>query len=446
LPPCDGDLRCEKCGHDQFRKERDIVDVWFDSGISAIAVLPASSDKRHAIANLILEGKEQFCGWYQSSILNCLQFKDRIPTQRIITYGRISGEVPVSGDSSCQLLPPNSEIAASEITYATLSKYELALSPQQALQRWGAELMRIWVCSYDLYQTRPPFHLRCTEIAHHYRKVRNCLRFMLGNLYDFKVGEELVAFELLEDIDRYILDILHHKIKSILTAYKEYQFPLVWRTIYEFCLRDLSNFYFDVIKDRLYNSGADWSVRRSSQTALFMIAETLCRLLAPILCFTAEEAWQQLVAKGAKPQSVHLAHLPSLEDIPDASDLCEIWKLLRHTRRQTQLAFNQHRQDIGIMQVKATHTRLYPLTSVLRTAIEYYNPALLAQILGVSQLEVAPREQIAPDRAWRSPLSDLAIDISKASGHICPRCRIVHTESTKNRKNNLCVRCQRATQ
>ena len=262
-------LVCPECGHAHFTKESDIMDVWFDSGSTHAAVL----DERpylHFPADVYLEGGDQYRGWFQSSMLTSIAAKGVAPYKQIITHGwTVDGE--------------------GKAMHKSLGN---AVGPEEVIKDYGADMLRLWVASADYTQDMRISGDIMKQLSQAYLKIRNTARYMLGNLCDFDPDADLVAAEHLMGLDRYALHLFNQLVKTVRAAYDRYEFHAVYRAVYNFCVVDLSNFYLDIIKDRLYCG--DEAARRSAQTALYVILDGMTRLIAPILAFTSDEIWHAM--------------------------------------------------------------------------------------------------------------------------------------------------------
>ncbi|MGH9901340.1 MAG: isoleucine--tRNA ligase, partial [Pyrinomonadaceae bacterium] len=303
---------CQKCGGGEWRKETDILDVWFDSGSSSVAVLEHYDGLRWP-ADVYLEGGDQYRGWFNSSLMVGLAARDAAPYRTVLTHGWV-----VDGQGKAMHKSAGN-----------------AVSPNDVIKESGAEILRLWCASSDYHED-----MRCSaeilqRVSDGYRKLRNTARFALGNLDGFDPAKDAVGFSFVEwaarsvqeeilEIDRWALAELDAVIERARAGYEAYEFHTVYHTLYNFCTVTLSARYFDIIKDRLYTSAPKSLARRSAQTALYRIADALARLLAPILVFTADEIWENLPAAGgetdgsngdarARPASIHLAEFPSME-------------------------------------------------------------------------------------------------------------------------------------
>ncbi|MEO7660354.1 MAG: isoleucine--tRNA ligase, partial [Pyrinomonadaceae bacterium] len=280
--------KCLKCGGSEFRKETDILDVWFDSGSSCVAVLETRGDTLRFPADVYLEGGDQFRGWFNSSMMCGLAAHDIAPYKRVITHGWV-----VDGEGKKQ------SKSVGNVT-----------APQEIIDKSGAEILRLWAAAVDYTED-----VRCSDeillrVVDAYRKMRNTLRYALGNLAEFNPETDSVGPNEMLDIDLWALAGLNDVTEKVLAAYEAYDFQAAYNALYNFCTITLSARYFDIIKDRLYILAPRSEERRSAQTALYQITNTLCRLLSPILVFTSDEAWENL--PGQAIPSVHMAEFPEV--------------------------------------------------------------------------------------------------------------------------------------
>ncbi len=306
-------FKCRKCGGSDFTKETDILDVWFDSGSSSIAVLENRDNLRWP-ADVYIEGGDQFRGWFNSSLMVGLAVHDRAPYEIVLTHGWTLD-------------------AQGKAMHKSAGN---AVSPDEVIPHLGAEILRLWCVASNYFDD-----LRCSDeilqrVADSYRKVRNTARYALGNLDGFDPDRDAVPKDALTSwladtqemvaIDRWALAELNEVIREVRAAYDRYEFHVVYQRLYQFCTTTLSARYFDIIKDRLYTFAPRNPQRRSAQTALYMIANALARMLAPILAFTADEIWENLPQNSKAPQSssVHLVELPTASDSVNA-DIRVAW-------------------------------------------------------------------------------------------------------------------------
>ena len=282
-------LVCPVCGHRHFTKESDIMDVWFDSG-STWAAVAEEREQLHYPAEVYLEGGDQYRGWFQSSMLTSIAVNGVAPYKQIITHGwTVDGE--------------------GKAMHKSLGN---AIGPEEVIKDFGADLLRLWVASADYTQDMRISDNIMKQLSQAYLKIRNTAKYMLGNLEGFDPDTDQVPYGELMELDRYALHRFNELAKAVQEGYEHYEFHAVYRAVYNFCVVDMSNFYLDIIKDRLYC--ADAAPRRSAQTALYTILDGMTRLIAPILAFTSDEIWHAMPhAKDADPKSVLLNDMPRYE-------------------------------------------------------------------------------------------------------------------------------------
>ena len=273
------------------------MDVWFDSGSSHMAVL--ENDRWSGLswpADLYLEGSDQHRGWFNSSLCVAVANKGCAPYRQVLTHGFLVDE---EGRKQSKSLGNT-------------------ISPQDIIKDMGADVLRLWVSSTDYRSdiANSPNIFKQTGEA--YRKIRNTMRYLLGNLYDFDINKDIVAFEDMEELDRWAMIKLQELIGKVRDAYENYEFHVVFHSIHKFCVLDMSAFYLDVIKDTLYTEKADSAKRRSAQTVLYHLVNALTRLLTPILAFTTEEIYQYLPKPANSPESVMLLEMAEVD--PAISD------------------------------------------------------------------------------------------------------------------------------
>ncbi|MBI4115741.1 MAG: class I tRNA ligase family protein, partial [Candidatus Omnitrophica bacterium] len=278
-------FQCE-CGSKEFEKEVDIIDVWFDSGVSHQAVLKKSKELKYP-ADLYLEGSDQHRGWFQSALTTGMALDSRSPFDGVLTHGFVvDGEGKKMSKSAGNVL-----------------------APQDVMKEFGSDVLRLWVaaCDYEFDVRLSKEILK--QLVESYRKIRNTFRYLLGNLYDFDYKKDRVPFEKMEPLDRWALGKCLKVVQEASSYYDAFEFHPVYRRVYEFCTIDLSAFYFDVLKDTLYTARQDGAKRRSAQTVLFFILRNLVKVMAPILPFTMDEIWRNLVIQEGI-QSVHETEWP----------------------------------------------------------------------------------------------------------------------------------------
>ncbi|UVT21397.1 MAG: isoleucine--tRNA ligase [Nitrospira sp.] len=380
---------CPKCGGTKFEKERDILDVWFESGVSYAAVLKS---RKWWPADLYLEGSDQHRGWFHSALLAGITTDHRAPYQAVLTHGFV-----VDGQGKKMSKSAGNVVA-----------------PQDVIKQSGAEILRLWVAAQDYRED-----LRISqEILNHlieaYRKIRNTSRFLLSNLYDFDPAAHRVPYEQLPELDRWALLRLGGLITKVRRAYEDFEFHTIFHALNNFCAVDLSAVYLDILKDRLYTFRADSPLRRGSQTVLFEVAVTLSKLMAPVLSFTAEEIWRTLAAQvpgGMETTSVHLASFPEPDPAWADARLAERWERLLKYRAQVQGVLEERRREKVIGSSLEAHVHL--TTDVPTGQWLDISPEDLGALFIVSQVSVDQR----PDAT-----SDLAVSVTKSAHGKCERC------------------------
>lgn len=412
LPP---GFACPKCGAgaERLHKETDVLDVWFDSGCTHRAVLesPEWPELRWP-ADLYLEGGDQHRGWFNSSLMIAVATKGRAPYRAVVTNG--------------WTLDENGE--------AMHKSKGNVVDPLEVVQRYGADVVRWWVVSQDFMEdTRCGEHL-LAQVSEMYRRVRNTFRFLVNNLYDYDPLTDAVPLQEMEELDRWSLSRLAQVVKACHSAYEQYTFHKVYQTVVQFCTVDLSAFYLDVLKDRLYASGKTWRVRRSAQTALHGIAHTLARVLAPILPHTMEEVWDYLRIDG-KPESIHLADFPEVGPIDEP--LLHIYTQLLEVREAVMGALEAAKQAGRIGNPLEAKVRLRADAHGELFRLLAARSALLPSLFIVSQVELMGEAENTP----------LQVEVEAAMGQKCARCWLVLPEVGQNPHHPLlCGRCVRAVQ
>ena len=270
---------CSNCGGTSFRKESDILDVWFDSGSSHLAVLTPDNELPWP-ADLYLEGGDQYRGWFQSSLLIGVGLKGRSPYTGCATHGwTLDAEGRAMSKSLGNII-----------------------EPEKIVKQYGADLLRLWVASVDFTEDVRLSDTILTRLSEAYRKLRNTFRYTLGNLYDFDPEIDPVRADELEEIDQWMLVKAEELVRRCRSAYDELSFHSVYRAVYDFAVMDLSAVYFDILKDRLYTTAPRSHARRSAQTAIYRLHLALARLMAPILSYTCEEVWGHTrLRPGSRP-------------------------------------------------------------------------------------------------------------------------------------------------
>ncbi|HYE13793.1 MAG TPA: isoleucine--tRNA ligase [Pyrinomonadaceae bacterium] len=385
-------FRCPKCGVAEFTKETDILDVWFDSGSSSVAVLERYEGLRWP-ADVYLEGGDQYRGWFNSSLMVALAAHDRAPYRAVVTHGWV---INVQGQ----------KMSKSEGT---------GISPNEVVKASGAEILRLWVASSDFQED-----VRCSDeilqrASDAYRKMRNTARFALGNLDGFDPRRDSVPLGEMFEIDRWALSELDAVIERVVAAYKAYEFHAAYHALYNFCTVTLSARYFDIIKDRLYTAAPKSHARRSAQTALNYIADALARLLAPVLAFTADEIWENLpeVKAGGDSvaPSVHLVEFPLVGRERDTG-LSQRWSRLFEVRDTVLRALEEARIAKRIGSSLEAHV-LLSADRKTNALLEQYREELRYLFI-VSQVSLT--------LSGEEEAREVSVAVERADGQKCERC------------------------
>ncbi|MEA3279669.1 MAG: isoleucine--tRNA ligase [Thermodesulfobacteriota bacterium] len=411
------DAVCEKCGNNAFVKETDILDVWFDSGVSHAAVLEQRSDLKWP-ADLYLEGSDQHRGWFHSSLLTAVGTRGKAPYKSVLTHGFV---VDAKGKKMSKSIGN-------------------VIAPKKIINQYGAEILRLWVSASDYKDDIRISDSILKQLTDAYKKIRNTCKFLLSNLYDFDPEKDSVLYESMPDIDRFALHRLQKLIEKTTKAYDQFEFHTIYHALYNYCTLDLSAFYLDILKDRLYTSPPKSSERKSAQTVMHIMIDAVSKAMAPILSFTAEEIWTYMPDRKDKETSIHLASLPLVNEKLKDEELAEKWELLLQVRGEVTKALEQARTaklighpldaSVTISANEDLYNVLYPYTEDLKS------------IFIVSQAFLTKKETLAG--AYESnDIEGLSILIEQATGAKCERCW-VHDPSvgTSSVHPAICKRCE----
>jgi len=413
LPP---GTKCS-CGAGKWRKENDILDVWFDSGSSHLAVLKGPEWP----ADVYLEGPDQYRGWFHSSLLIATGIRHHAPYRSVVTHGWTLDE---------QGRPMSKSLGN-------------VVLPTEICEKWGADLLRLWVASQE-YQADVKMSERVlTQLSEAYRKIRNTVRFALGNLNDFDPTHDVVPNSEMEEMDQWMLERTADLVKKCREWYAAYEFHRVYHAIHDFCVVDLSSFYYDVLKDRLYTKAPASKPRRSGQTVVWKITSALVRLIAPILVFTGEEIWKFLPKPTAGPDSVHMTLFPQEAELRTgiAPDKAQQWELLARVRGEVLKALEIARNEKKLINSGLEAKVLLSGDMELKAKLKHYLNVLPSLFI-VSQVELFSTG--AGD--YRSDaVPSLEISVQKAEGKKCDRCWNYSTHVGENpRYPTICERCSEA--
>jgi isoleucyl-tRNA synthetase len=399
---------CKKCEGRQFDKETDVIDVWFDSGISHQAVLKARKELGFP-CDLYLEGSDQHRGWFQTALLTAVPIVKKAPFAQVLTHGFV-----VDGEGR------------------KMSKsLGNVISPQDIIAKSGADVLRLWVSSCDYEGDVRISDEILVRIEDAYRKLRNTFKFILGNLYDFNPQTDGVEYDKLLEIDRWALSRLASLIKATDKSYGSFEFHTIYRVVYDFCTIELSSFYLDILKDRLYTFRSNGTQRRSAQTALYEILSALLKITAPILVFTSEEAWGCLAKKAHEPEDVHLADWPDVKPQWQNKALDARWSQLLAVRELVLKALEEKRaQDLIGNSLEAKVTLFVGNQEHFDLLNDYTEH--LSSIFIVSQAELKKTNDD----------SDVRVVVEKADGKKCPRCwNYSKTVGENTTHPDICQRC-----
>jgi isoleucyl-tRNA synthetase len=408
---------CSKCGHSQFRKETDTMDVWFDSGSSHAAVLTQRPELQWP-ADMYLEGSDQHRGWFHSSLLTSVATRGVAPYRAVLTHGFV-----VDGEGR------KMSKSVGNVIY-----------PQEVIKQYGADVLRLWVASADYQADIRISGEILKQLSEVYRKIRNTFRYMLGNLYDFDPNVDGVKYNELQEIDRWALLRLEQVRERVTKSYDDYQFHSLYHTVHNFCTIDLSSIYFDILKDRIYASAPNDQVRRAAQTVLYEMLQTLVVTVAPVLTFSSEEVWQHMAKRTGMPESVQLAAWPASK--PEYLDpvLEKKWDSLLEIRSEVTKALEIARRNKEIGNALDAELMIYADDDCYNLLQEVSDE--LANYFIVSAVKVEKGSEIAPDKAFRSESLPVRVMVLPAAAEKCERCWI-HADLVRlvEGEPGLCERC-----
>jgi isoleucyl-tRNA synthetase len=409
-----GDVKCPKCGSASLEKSPDIVDVWFESGVSHRAVLKTRKELAYP-ADVYLEGSDQHRGWFQSSLLTAMATEKRAPFKSVVTHGFLVVPAEETGKKK-------QKISKSAGRPANSGDY---------VNQFGADVLRLWVVSEDYQADIPLSDEIFARIGETYFKIRNTLRILLANLYDFSPETHAVSPENLHEVDKWLVGKLQKLVTDARNAYENYELHRVYRLVSDFCTVELSAFYVDIMKDTLYTLAPNSAQRRSSQTAMYEAAETLARLLAPVMPFTAEEVWAHLPKMKNRAESVHLAAFPQADESKISAERDVDWERLFKVRDAVAVALERARAAKQIGKSLEARVHLRPDSDETRRWLQKFGETLELVFI-VSEVEIG-----AP-----SSKNDLEVNVERARGKKCVRCWRWTTDVGAVKEHaDLCGRC-----
>lgn len=398
--------KCKKCGCTEFEKEKDIMDVWFDSGSSHAAVV-SKRDNLKFPADLYLEGNDQYRGWFQSSLLTSVATEGVAPYKAVLTHGMILDEEKRKMSKSLGN----------------------GISPQDVTEKYGADVLRLWVSSTDYQSDVHISNEILKQISESYRKIRNTARYILGNVYDFNPDTDSVPVNELMPMDKWAIVKLNELIAKVKQAYDNYEFHQVYHSIRNFCVIDMSNFYLDVLKDRLYTEKSDSKSRKAAQTAIYIILNAMTRMISPILAYTSDEIWKYMPhSSNENAENVIFNEMPNQVEIETDVDFMSFWDEIHQLRDDVKKSLEGLIKDKTIkssLEAKVTLKASGEKLEFLKKA----EPELAAAFI-VSAVEIAEND------------GELEIAVDKAIGEKCERCWIIsETVGTDSEHPHLCKRC-----
>lgn len=411
----DHDLVCSHCGASEWEKEKDIMDVWFDSGTSHAAVC-SKRPELSAPADLYLEGADQYRGWFQSSLLTSVASGGKAPYKKVVTHGWVVDE---NGRKQSKSLGNG-------------------VDPLKIIKQFGADVLRLWVSSADYHSDMRISQGILKQLSEAYRKIRNTARFILGNLYDFDPNNDMVSINKLENIDLWAISKLNDVIDKCFEGYEAFEFYEVFHCIQKFCIVDMSNFYLDVIKDRLYVEAPNSKTRRAAQTTIYMVLSALVRLISPVVSYTAEEIWQYIPkTKLDNLESIFLNDMPCKIDVNISEEFKKHWSTVYKIRDEIKKVLETARKEKVIGSSLEADLTVYCTGETFEFISK--NIDELKAILIVSGLNVKSEGK---GQYSTENLDGLSIDLSHSNFNKCERCW-TYSETVGKCENHptICERC-----
>ncbi len=421
-------LTCSGCGATEWKKEDDILDVWFDSGTSFAAVLEQRPECRFP-ADLYLEGSDQHRGWFHSSLLASVGTRRVPPYRAVLTHGYV---VDAQGRKMSKSVGN-------------------VIAPQEIINKYGAEILRLWVASEDYQDDVRISDEILNRLVDAYRRIRNTCRFLLGNLHDFRAEEHVLPMDQLLPLDQFAMDLINRRHARIVEAYNQFEFHKVFHTLHNMCVTDLSAFYLDVVKDRLYVSAADSRARRSAQTVLWHVLEVLLADMAPVLSFTAEEIYQSLLeglpeglseaTRGSSKSVFGMRFRQALDFISEEER--QVWKAVLQVRGETTKAIEPVRKSGQVGHSLDTQVTLYAHKDLLDVLLPRADD--LREVFIVSKVVLKTEAEAPQDAFVSQDVDGLRIGVAPAPGVKCPRCWVFSEDiSETDERDEICPRCREA--
>ena len=395
-------IKCPECGCIEFKKETDIMDVWFDSGSTHESVV---AERGLPETDLYLEGSDQYRGWFQSSLLTSVATKGKAPYKEVLTHG-----YTVDGQGR------------------KMSKSEgNVIAPQAMIKEYGADILRLWVLSSDYQSDVSISKDIMKQVAEVYRKIRNTARYILGNINDFDVNNE-VEYEELQELDKWALMKLNHLIKDCTKAFDEYDFNKAYQLLNTFCVVDMSNFYLDIIKDRLYTSKKESMERRAAQTTMYKILSSLVRIIAPMTSFTAEEIWKYMPHKeNESKDSIMLEFWPEAKDEYENKELEEKWNKIIKIKEEAAKVLETARAEKVIGH--SLNAKVIINADIENKDFLKGKEEILKEVFIVSGVEINEDKEFS-------------IEVKPADGEKCERCWMYSTTVGDDKEHpTICHKC-----
>ena len=408
-------FKCPDCGCGEFTKETDIMDVWFDSGSSHAAVLQTRPELSWP-ADLYLEGNDQYRGWFQSSLLVSVANFGKAPYRSVLTHGMV---IDLEGNKMSK------------------SKGN-GIDPLDVINKNGADILRMWVASADYTSDVKISNDLIKQLSEGYRKIRNTARYILGNISDFDPKNDMMAFADMEEIDKWAVLKLNELAKKVRDAYDAYDFHIVYHAIVNFCVVDMSNFYLDIIKDRLYTEKADSPKRRSGQSAMYKILSDIVRFISPILAYTSEEIWKAMPhIDGDNTESILLNDMPSYDEKLVNAELENKYDMLISLRSDVAKALEAARAEKIIGSSLGAGITIYAEGETYEKIKAVEN--LLETVFIVSSAKVVngKGEGVGGENY------KITVKVEEAKGEKCERCWLIRELGTDKEHPTLCPRCAR---
>ncbi|SJZ30609.1 isoleucine--tRNA ligase [Selenihalanaerobacter shriftii] len=409
-------FECGECGAAEFEKESDIMDVWFDSGASHSAVLE-NYDELERPADLYLEGTDQYRGWFNSSLLTSIAYKGEAPYKAVVTNGFT---VDAKGKKMSKSVGN-------------------VVSPHEVIDQYGADILRLWVASSNFKEDVRISDKILKQSSEVYRRIRNTFRYILGNLQDFDPNEDSIDYEELLEIDKWVLHKLQQLVAEVTVAYNEYEYHKLYHKVHNFCAIEMSSFYLDVLKDRLYTSPTNSKKRLAAQTVMYEILTTLVKVLAPVLVHTAEEAWQHLPEVSRETESIFLADWPEVKEGYLDEELENKWDRLLAVRKDVSKALEVAREDKVVGHSLDAAVEIYPSENLYDFLSQFDN---LSDLFIISKVDLYQPEDDVGEDAYSGEETAIKVVVKPAPGEKCERCwKYRESVGNDDEHANICADC-----